>query len=43
MVEKASKQDMITPTDSRILGPTEYESCFKESEGYNRLELKSHV
>lgn len=43
MVEKSSKQNMLTPTDSRIHGPTEYESCFKESEGYSRLELKSNV
>lgn len=34
---------MLTPIDSRVLSPTEYESCFKESEGYSRLGLKSHV
>ncbi|XP_065940959.1 cell death abnormality protein 1-like isoform X2 [Magallana gigas] len=43
MISKSSKQDMSTPTDSRVLSPTEYESCFKESEGYSRLGLKSHV
>lgn len=43
MIAKSSKQDMLTPTDSRVLSATDYESCFKESEGYSRLELKRHV
>uniref|UniRef100_A0A8W8NJA1 Uncharacterized protein n=1 Tax=Magallana gigas TaxID=29159 RepID=A0A8W8NJA1_MAGGI len=43
MIAKSSKQDMLAPTDSRVLSPTDYESCFRESEGYSRLELKSHV
>lgn len=37
IVERSSKQDMLTPTASRVLGLKEYESCFKESEGYSRL------
>lgn len=43
MIAQSSKQDMLAPTDSRVLSPTNYESCFRESEGYSRLELKSHV
>lgn len=43
MIAKSSKQDMLAPTDSRVLSPTDYESCFRESEGYSRLELKRHV
>lgn len=37
IVERSSKQDMLTPTASRVLGLKEYESCFKESEVYSRL------
>lgn len=42
-VEESSKHDMLKLKDSKIVGHTEYKSCFNESEGYSRLELKKSL
>lgn len=42
-VKKSLKHDILKLKDSNIAGHTEYKSCFKESEGYSRLELKKSL